>query len=136
MNHNDRSAGTVERNRLLPSRSKLQGGSHGEMNVSLGFYLGVGIFLLLLVAAALTYHGESPLIDQHANPVPAGPVPAQVVVVPGSNLYHAGTSCPYVHDHGELLSKSEALLRGLVPCPYCVGNSSARLTPTLQLRPF
>ena len=109
--------------------------SRGEMNVSLGFYLGAGVLLLLLVAAAATYHGENPLADQHANPTPAGTVPTEVVVDPGSHLYHAGTACPYLHRGAQPLSKSEALLRGLVPCPYCLGNSSARLTPTLQLRP-
>ena len=126
---------TIAGSRFLQPGTKLWR-SRGDINVSLGFYLGVGVLLLLLVASAVTYRGESPLVDQHANPIPAGAVPAEVVVDPGSHLYHAGTSCPYVHRDAQLLSKSEALLRGLVPCPYCLGNSSARLIPTLGVRPF
>jgi len=127
MNHEQRSGEAAELNQSPRSRPTLRR-SRGDMNVSLGFYLGVGILLLLVAAAALTSHGEIPLIDQHANPTPAGPVPSQVVIVPGSNLYHAGPSCPFVHGEAQPLSRWEALLRGLVPCPYCVGNSSARLT--------
>ena len=136
----DRDPSFACRGRSAPGICFLQPGTklwrnRGDMNVSLGFYLGVGVLLLLLVASAVTYHGESPLADQHANPTPAGPVPDEVVVDPGSHLYHVGNSCPYVHRDAQQLSKTEALLRGLVPCPYCVGNSSARLTPRLQLRP-
>lgn len=134
MSREQRCAKTSAGNRVPQLRAK-QWTSRGDMNVSLGFYLGVGVLVLLLVAAGITYHGQLPLADQHANPTPAGPVPAEVVVVRGSHLYHAGASCPYIHRHAQLLSRSEALLRGLVPCPYCLGNSSARLTPTLQLRP-
>ncbi len=132
MNHERSCAETGRRHLLLPSRRNPRS-SHGALNVSLGFYVGMGILLLLLVAAAVTHHGESPIIDQHANPTPAGAVPVQVVVVPGSNLYHAGTSCPYIHGDAQSLSRSEAFLRGLVPCPYCAGNSSARLTPFRKL---
>ena len=133
MKHEQRCAETTAGNVVL-LRAKL-GSGRGELSVSLGFYLGAGVLLLLLLAAAVSYHGESPLVDQHANPIPAGAVPAEVVVVPGSHLYHAGASCPYVHRDAQPLSKTEALLRGLVPCPFCLGNSSARLTPRLQLRP-
>ena len=96
---------------------------------------GLGVLLLLLVASAVTDHGVRPPVDQHANSTPQARYPDEVVVDPGSHLYHAGTSCPYVHRDAKQLSKTEALLRGLVPCPYCVGNSSARLTPRLQLPP-
>lgn len=128
-------AKTAGANRFLRSRLTLCAG-RGEINVSLGFYLGVGVFVLILVASVFTHHGERPLADQHANPIPAGPVPEQVTVVPGSNLYHAGASCPYLHGDAQPLSRAEAFRRGLAPCPYCLGNSSARLTPRLQLQLF
>ena len=128
-------AKTVGANRLLRPRMTLCDG-RGEMNMSLGFYLGVGVFVLILLASVFSHHGENPLVDQHANPIPAGPVPEQVIVVAGSNLFHAGSSCPYLHGDAQPLSRAEAFRRGLVPCPYCLGNSSARLTPTLQLRLF
>jgi hypothetical protein len=63
--------------------------------------------------------------------VPAGEVPAQVFTSPRSNLYHAGTACPYAHQHSTAVAASQAVQQGLVPCPYCIGNSSAHLTPTV-----
>lgn len=109
--------------------------SHGAMTVSLGFYLGGAALLLLLVAAgALTFRAEYPLLNQHANPTPAGTVPEKVMIVPGSNMYHAGAFCPYAHRDAQPLTQSEAAQRGLVPCPYCLGNSSARLTPVVISR--
>jgi hypothetical protein len=116
------------RNRPLPSTAKTRR-CRGAMTTSLGFYLGIGILLLLLVAGALVLPSPRPLADQHANPVPASPLPAQVVISPGSHLYHAGARCFYVHRDSKRLSTSEAIERGLVPCPYCIGNSSARPTP-------
>jgi hypothetical protein len=115
-------------NRLLPSTEKARG-CRGAMATSLGFYLGIGMLLLLLVAGALVFSWPRPLADQHANPVPATPLPTQVVTSPGSHLYHAGASCFYAHRDSKPLPASKALERGLVPCPYCIGNSSARLTP-------
>jgi hypothetical protein len=100
------------------------------MTLSMSFYLGLGALLLLLLAAgALVYRAEYPLVDRHANPTPAGPVPNEVLVLPGSNLYHAGADCPYSHRQARPLAREDAMRHGLVPCPYCVGNSSARLTP-------
>jgi hypothetical protein len=116
------------RNRPLQSTAKVRS-CRGAMTTSLGFYLGIGIILLLLFAGVLFFPSPRPLADQHANPVPGSPLPAQVVTSPDSHLYHAGASCPYAHRDSKLLPISEALQRGLVPCPYCIGNPSARLTP-------
>lgn len=106
----------------------------GRLTISLGFYLGIGMLLLLVVAGAVIAPSARPLINQHANPKPAAHLPEQVMVSPGSNLYHVG-SCPYVHRESKPLSTPEALRHGLVPCPYCIGNSSARLTPTVIPQP-
>jgi len=97
------------------------------MAISLGFYLGIGALVLLLVGGALVLPSARPPVDQHANPIPASPLPAQVLVAPGSNLYHAGAWCPYAHRGSRPLPASEAVHQGLVPCPYCIGNSAARL---------
>lgn len=101
---------------------------------SRGFYVGLGVFALLLVAAALVLPAPRPVIDQHANPTPATAVPAQVLTSSGSNLYHAAATCPYAHEHANTMSASDAVRQGLVPCPYCIGNSSAHLTPTVAAR--
>jgi hypothetical protein len=100
----------------------------GAIPLSLGFYLGLGTLLLLLVAGAVVFPAPSPLIDQHANPVPASRLPAEVLTSPHSNLYHAGAACSYAHRDSKLLATPEAVHQGLIPCPYCIGNSSARLT--------
>ena len=105
----------------------------GRMTISLGFYLGIAMLLLLLIAGALVAPAARPLIDQHANPKPAIRLPTQVLVSPDSHLYHVG-SCPYLHQDSKPLSTWEALRHGLVPCPYCIENSSARLTPTVISR--
>lgn len=106
----------------------------GGLTPSLGFYLGIGALLLLLVAGAVAFPAPRPLTDQHANPTPAAPLPAGVLISHGSNLYHAGASCPYKHENSKMLAKSEAVQQGLIPCPYCIGNSSARLVPTVIAR--
>jgi hypothetical protein len=85
------------------------------------------MLLLLLFWMAIVTPSVKPLIDQHADPMAATSLPAQVLNSPGSNLYHAG-SCPYEHRDSKPLSASEALRQGLVPCPFCIGNSAARLT--------
>jgi hypothetical protein len=105
----------------------------GRMTISLGFYLGIAMVLLLVIGGALVAPAARPLIDQHANPKPATRLPTQVLVSPDSHLYHVG-SCPYLHQDSKPLSTWEALRHGLVPCPYCIGNSSARLTPTVISR--
>lgn len=102
----------------------------GRMTISSGFYLGIAMLLLLLIGGALVAPAARPLIDQHANPKPAIRLPTQVLVSPDSHLYHVG-SCPYLHQDSKPLSTWEALRHGLVPCPYCIGNSSARLTPVI-----
>jgi hypothetical protein len=111
------------------------GSSRGGMTLSLGFYLGIGILLLFLAAGALFSAPPRPLIDQHANPIPATPPPAQVLTAPGSNLYHAGPSCPYAHRNSKLIDSSKAVHEGLVPCAYCIGNSAVRLTPIVISHP-
>lgn len=100
--------------------------SRGAVTISAGFYLGMTVVWAALVAGA-AFAPSRPLVDQHANPAPAARLPAQVLRAPGSNLYHASASCPYSHRASKPLSPSEAIHRGLVPCPYCIGNSSARL---------
>ena len=100
----------------------------GSVSISLGFYLGIGMLLLLLFGMAVVTPSAMPLVDHHANPRPGTSLPAQVLISPGSNLYHVGT-CSYAHRDSKPLSTSEALRRGLVPCPFCIGNSAARLTP-------
>lgn len=119
-------------NRSLKSREELWN-CRGRITISSGFYLGIGMLVLLLIVGALALPSAKPLIDQHANPEPATRLPAQVLTSPGSNLYHTG-SCPYAHRDSKLLSTDEALRHGLVPCPYCIGNSSARLIPEANLR--
>lgn len=104
------------------------------MTVSTGFYLGFVPLMALLVAGALLLPAARPLADQHANPVPATALPPQVTASPRSNLYHAGAACPYVHSESKTLPVSEAQRRGLVPCPFCIGNSAARLTPAIVAR--
>ena len=105
------------------------------MTTSAGFYVGLGSLLLLLLVGALISTSVNPLADHHANPVPANPLPAQVVISPRSNLYHGGSSCPFVHRDSKLLPTSVAVHQGLVPCPYCIGNSSVHLHPTPDVRP-
>jgi hypothetical protein len=100
----------------------------GSVSISLVFYLGIGMLLLLLFGMAFVTPSTKPLIDHHANPRPATRLPAQVLISPGSNLYHVG-SCRYEHRDSKPLETSEALHQGLVPCPFCIGNSAARLTP-------
>lgn len=113
------------------NRPQLAHAQRGKMAISLGFYIGVGMLLLLVVGVFLIAPPAKPLINQHANPTPATPLPAQVLASPGSNLYHNSALCPYAHRDAKPLSTAEALRHGLVPCPYCIGNSSARLTPTV-----
>lgn len=96
-----------------------------------GFYIGLAIFALLLAAAPLLLPSPRKVVDQHANPNPGSPLPAQVMTSSGSNLYHAAAACPYMHQHATTMPASQAVKEGLVPCPYCVGNSSAHLTPTV-----
>jgi hypothetical protein len=101
----------------------------GGMTLSLGFYLGTAALILLLVVGAVVFPAPVPLTDQHAAPAPATGLPADVLIFPGSNLYHGGASCRYTHRGSRFLATSEAVQQGLVPCPYCIGNSSARLVP-------
>ena len=115
------------RHRFLRATQRFRA-CRGRMTISLGFYLGIAMLLLLLIGGALVGPAAKPLIDQHANPKPAIRLPTQVLVSPDSHLYHVG-SCPYLHQDSKPLSTWEALRHGLVPCPYCIGNSSARLTP-------
>ena len=103
----------------------------GRIVISLGFYLGLTALLLLLAGSSLLAPSANPLINQHADPTPATQLPAQVLISPGSDLYHAGATCPYAHSNSKPVSKSEALRLGLVPCPYCIGNSAAHLTATV-----
>jgi hypothetical protein len=114
-------------NRRLHSSQGAKG-CRGRVSISLGFYLGIGMLLLLLFGMASVKPSTKPLVDHHANPWPATRLPAQVLISPGSNLYHVG-SCLYEHRDSMPLSTSEALPQGLVPCPFCIGNSAARLTP-------
>jgi hypothetical protein len=118
--------------KLLPPLQNARA-SRGAMTVSAGFYLGMAVVLAVAIGGAVNAPSR-PLVDQHANPAPAERLPAQLVTAPGSNLYHASASCPYAHLKSTPLSASEAVHRGLVPCPYCIGNSSARLTPTVRPR--
>lgn len=122
----------VETSDHIPPSKKASAG-RGAMTVSAGFYVGIAIFLAVLVFSVLFAPSRS-LVDQHANPAPATRLPTEVLNAPGSHLYHASASCPYAHRDSKPLSASAAVAEGLVPCPYCIGNSSARLTPTSDLR--
>jgi hypothetical protein len=119
--------------RTIPRLRRMSGftSCQGRIVISLGFYLGLAALLLLLAGAWLVTPPAIPLINQHADPTPATPLPAQVLSSPGSDLYHAAVTCPYAHSDSKPVSKSEALRLGLVPCPYCIGNSAAHLTATV-----
>lgn len=105
----------------------------GATRTSAGFYIGMAVVIAALALGTVVAPSR-PLVDQHANPNPAVQLPAQVLSAPGSHLYHASASCPYVHRDSKSLSASAAIDHGLVPCPYCIGNSSARLTPIPNFR--
>jgi hypothetical protein len=118
-----------------PSFSPLDSRScRGRIAISLGFYTGIVVLLLIVAGGAFAGPSARHLINQHADPVPAGEPPSQVLVSRGSNLYHAATACPYAHKDTSAFTRMEAVRQGLVPCPYCIGNSAARLTPTLLPR--
>jgi hypothetical protein len=119
--------------RTIPWPRRMSGfpSCQGSMVISLGFYVGLAALLLLLGSGWLLAPPANPLINQHADPTPATPLPPQVLRSPGSDLYHAGAACPYAHSESKPVSKSEALRLGLVPCPYCIGNSAAHLTATV-----
>ena len=103
----------------------------GRIAISLGFYTGIVALFLMLAGGAFLGPSARRLINQHADPVPAGEPPSQVLVSRGSNLYHAGTACPYAHKNATEVTRLEAVRQGLIPCPYCIGNSAALLTPTV-----
>jgi len=118
-----------------PSFSPLDSRScRGRIAISLGFYTGMVVLLLIVAGGAFAGPSARHLINQHADPVPAGGPPSQVLVSHGSNLYHAGSVCPYAHKDATVITRLEAVRQGLVPCPYCIGNSAARLTPTVLPR--
>lgn len=106
----------------------------GAMTLSLSFYLGMGALAVFLIAFFLMLPPIRPVTDQHANRVPAAKLPAEVLTAKGSNLYHGGSKCPYAHKDSKMIATSKAEQEGLVPCPFCIGNSSARLTPMVIAR--
>lgn len=94
------------------------------------FYLWLAVLVAVLVVGGLTLPPVRRLTNMHANPTPTQTVPEQVEVSPNSHLYHAGPSCPFVHAGAKTMPGAAAERQGLAPCPYCIGNSSARLRPS------
>src|SRR4051812_27806203 len=91
------------------------------MNATVRLILATAVCVIAITVgmhAAMSRPPAPPILSEHSQPAVSNP-PEQVAIVAGGKTFH-GPKCTALHGEPQMVSATEAVQKGYVPCVRCM----------------